>query len=109
MFENNVGSSLSSSSVPSTANIQPPTIHAYDTTVTDGNDALLKCTSTSDLYQVVAWITDDDDIILPFDYQYQFQQDMITTTTTTTTTTSGNYGSNPSQHFHHNGYTNFCK
>ncbi|KAH9419282.1 hypothetical protein DERP_005789 [Dermatophagoides pteronyssinus] len=107
VFENNVGSSLSSSSVPSTTNIQPPTIHAYDTTVTDGNDALLKCTSTSDLYQVVAWITDDDDIILPFDYQYQFQQDMITTTTTTTTTTSGNYGSNPSQHFHHNGYTNF--
>ena len=42
-------------------------VRSYDATVTEGNDALFKCTANSELYHVVAWHTDDGDIFLPFD------------------------------------------
>lgn len=62
VFEKNVGSKLP----PLTSSpLLAVSVRAYDTTVTDGNDALLKCTANSELFHVVAWITDDEDIILP--------------------------------------------
>ncbi|KAI2801677.1 hypothetical protein BLOT_009491, partial [Blomia tropicalis] len=44
-------------------------VRSYDSSTTEGNDAILKCTANSELYRVVAWHTDDGDIYLPFDQQ----------------------------------------
>ncbi len=41
-------------------------VRSYDATVSEGNDALLKCSVSSELYEVVAWHTDDGEIFLPF-------------------------------------------
>ena len=42
-------------------------MRSYDASVSESNDAILKCTVNNDLYDIVAWLTDDEDIFLPFD------------------------------------------
>lgn len=41
-------------------------VRSYDAAVSEGNDALLKCSVSSELYEVVAWHTDDGEVYLPF-------------------------------------------
>ncbi|KAH9397604.1 hypothetical protein TYRP_003926, partial [Tyrophagus putrescentiae] len=59
---------LASRSILVTLVYEKPSIvvRSYDATVSEGNDALLKCSVSSELYEVVAWHTDDGEIFLPF-------------------------------------------
>lgn len=52
-------------------------VRSYDASVSESNDALLKCTVNSELYKVAAWLTDDEDIYLPFDQHTTCKCDLL--------------------------------